>query len=92
MEKDKICENFSIKNYLLNIFESTVEDGLNTIDKERANINRHKQKIEQTGSSLDKVWSDSDLFTSEGSAYALALFLYNKLLYPDKKFPLDKDN
>lgn len=42
MEKDKICESFSIKNYLLNIFESTVEEGLNTIDKERANINRHK--------------------------------------------------
>jgi len=92
MEKDKICESFLQKKYLLNIFDSTVEEGLYTIETERANIMRNRQKIDQTGGSLDTVWKDSNLFTSEGSAYALALFLYNKLMFPDKKFPLEKED
>jgi hypothetical protein len=91
-EKDKICESFLYKKYLLNIFNSTVEEGLYTIETERANIMRNRQKVDQAGGSLDTVWKDSNLFTSEGSAYALACILYNKLMYPEKKFPLEKEN
>lgn len=72
--------NFLTRKYIDNIFKSKVEESLVEIQRMRNGLERYNQKKEATGREpSDSVWRQSDLMTSEGSIYAFALLLLNKL-------------
>lgn len=61
------------------MFKNKLEECFAEIQRQQSNILRSKKKLKQTGECMDPVWQDSDLFTSSGCAYALALMLFRKI-------------
>ena len=75
----EIRNNFLTRRFIDNVFEHKVEECMVEIDRMRNSIKRHELKIEKTGFSADKIWDKSDLFTSEGTVFALAYLLLRKV-------------
>lgn len=78
-DKYEIRDNFLTRRYIDNVFKSKVEESMVEIERMRNSMKRHQRKIGTTGSSDDQVWSYSDLFTAQGSIFALAALLLKKL-------------
>jgi hypothetical protein len=49
------------------------------IERMRNSIKRYESKVTHTGTSMDHTWQHSDLFTAQGSIFALAVLLLRKL-------------
>lgn len=77
--KEQIITSFTIKSYIDNVFKNKLEECFAEIQKQQKNITRSKKKLKQTGECMDQTWQDSDLFTSNGCVYALALMLFKKI-------------
>ena len=77
--REELVDSYTVKTYIDNIFKNSLEESLAEIHKQQQNILRNRKKIHKTGSSMDKIWEDSDLFSANGCAYALALMLLKKL-------------
>lgn len=79
MDKMEIRDGFLTRRYIDNIFKYKVEECMVEIDRMRNTIKRHEKKKELTGKSHDKIWDKSNLFTAQGSIFALAYLLLRKM-------------
>ncbi len=78
-DKPEVRENLLTRRYIDNIFKNKVEESMVEIERMRSSFKRHQRKLEATGTSTDAVWNHSDLFTAQGSIFALAVLLLQKL-------------
>lgn len=74
----EIRNNFLTRRFIDNVFKYKVEECMVEIDRLRNSIKRHEKKKELTGESSDKIWDKSDLFTAQGTVFALAYLLLRK--------------
>lgn len=68
-----------VRRYIENIFKCKVEESMAEIERLRKSLKRYDQKTEISGNNFDKVWRKSDLFTAQGSIFALAVLLLDKI-------------
>lgn len=75
----EIRSNFLTRRFIDNVFKHKVEQCVVEINRMRNSIVRRDRKIRETGSCTDAVWDKSDLFTAQGTIFALAYLLLRKL-------------